>query len=145
MVPKAATALPHNPPGEAGVSAAYHTHSRLKRVSHALKPDGCVRTSAAAFHWGGAGWRGHPACQGPSNLQGGLPQWGKIPLNQESLVSLPALPSPLPSVSPTYRPGTSYHCQHTTRVPRFSDYLPLLWEALSSQGQVVWAPLGEGS
>lgn len=94
VVPKAATAPPpNNPPEEAGVSAAYRTHSRLKRVSHALKPDGRVRTLAATFPWGGAGWRGHPACQGPSNLQGGLAQWGKIPLNQESLVSLPALPS----------------------------------------------------
>lgn len=62
VVPKAAVSLTVR--GEAGVSAACLTALQSEESENESRFEArFVRTSAAAFLWGGAGWRGLPACQ----------------------------------------------------------------------------------
>ena len=90
-------ALPHNPPGEAGVTAAYRsTHSRLKRVSHALKPHGRENFGSSFSLGVGLGGGAQPA-RAPLTCRGGGSSMGEDPIEPGKL-GFPFSPAKPPAV-----------------------------------------------
>ena len=131
-------ALPYNPPGEAGVTAAYRTHSRLNRVSHALKPQGRENFGSSFSLGVGLGGGGTQPARAPLTCGG----WGGSSMGEDPIepgkLGFPFSPAKPPAVCLSHLQTSSRNflplpTHHQGKVPRFSDYLPLLWEALSSR------------